>query len=151
MSALYGPLRLGPVMDRLNAELTGWKFIGGLADLEQAEKSTSPVTPAAYVLMGSDRIGARADTSMRIRQRSTAIFGVVVALRDYRASKRSADKLDELAARIGEIRAALVGWTHPDGEGRPTVLQGTGGAMGFKHSTLWWRDNFATEYTIRNA
>lgn len=148
--SFVGPLPLQPIVDRLTAELgRDWKAISGAADLAAAQAAKSPATPAAYVLLGTDQPREPQGSSQRLIQGVTGRFGVIIAIRDYRASQRGAGEAVELIERIGQVRQALLGWRHPDGNGTSTRLGGTGRVLQFADGVIWWQDIFSAEYHIR--
>lgn len=144
-----GPLSLAPTVERLRAELPGDWTIGGAADLESAQKAKAPRTPACYVLLANDRPREPTSAAGRFIQPVTGSWGVVTAVRDYRSSERGAGESEELIVRIAQVRAALLGWKHPDGNGTTSRLGGPGRVLAFQDGVLWWQDIFAAEYHIR--
>jgi hypothetical protein len=149
MSAVLGPLSLTPIIERLEAELPKeWREISGAADLEAAEKAKAPTTPAGYVLLAKDSARQPTSATGRFIQPVSGGWGIVIAVRDYRAAQRGAARADELTQRIREVRTAVLGWAHPDGNGTTTRLTG-GQLLKFKDGVLWWQDAYAAEYHIR--
>jgi len=149
MSSLLAPITLSPILDRLHDQLTGWKEIGGAADLASAEKSKAPATPAAYVLLASDQPSKSIGGSGGYRQRVLSRFGVVIAIRDYKVAKRGTAKADELRERIIQIRSALVGWRHPGAtQGFATQLAAPCAVLSYKNNVIWWQETYAIEYDI---
>lgn len=148
--SFLGPLSHDPIRDRLRDELPNdWRLIGGAADQRAAEDSKTPATPACFVVIANDRPRSPTSASGRFIQPVTGAWGVLTAVRDYRASERGAGESEELIQRIREVRNALLGWKHPDGNGTTTHLGGPGRLLMFKNSVLWWQDIFAAEYQIR--
>lgn len=145
----YGPLPLQPVEQRLRDQLSGFRLIGRAADLAAAQRASTPTTPAAYVLMAADQPRPPAGSTQRLVQAVTGTFGVVVAVRDYQASQRGAGQSDEVQDRIGEVRAALLSWRHPDGTGTSVRLGGRCGVLSYTDGVLWWQDIYSVDYHIR--
>jgi len=149
MSSNLAPLSLGPIVARLEDQLTGWKQISGAADLSIAEKSKAPTTPAAYVLLASDQPSAARSGSGRYRQRVSGRFGVILALRDHNAKQKGTAKADELNERIVQVRAALIGWQHPGvDQGFTTRLGGPCALVGFRNNVIWWQEIYTIDYDI---
>lgn len=153
MSAPFlGPLPIQPIVERLIRQLgRDWKEIAGAADLAAAQEAKSPAAPAAYVLLGTDQPSDPQGSSQRLVQTVTGRWGVIIAIRDYRASQRGAGESAELIDRITQVRQALLGWPHPNSNGTTTRLGGPGRVLQYAQGIVWWQDIYAGQYHIRTS
>jgi len=147
----YGPLAIGPVIDRLTAQVSALRFVGGAADLEAAQRERAPATPAAYVLLSNDRPGSVTTSTQRFRQQVTGAIGVITAVRDYRVSERGAGAADDIESILAAQRAALLGWIHPQSNRTPMRLGGQGRLLSYRNAVVWWQDIYQADYTITNV
>lgn len=143
-----GPLSMQPIADRLVAEVPSFELIGRAADLEKALTSRSPVTPAAYVVLGSESPSARVGTTQRLVQSVTATWSVVIAIRDYSLVEQNAATQNSVHKEVEKIRLALLRWRHPDAE-METQLGGRAQTIKFANGVLWWEDVYSAVYQVR--
>ena len=136
-------LDLTPVIARLQATLTGFKSIGGSAELD-AVIDLKPATPAAFVLPLAES-AVHTDLTGGTHQRISQRFGVLLCVSNVRDPK-GAQALTDLATLRTQLRTALVGWIADAATqepahfvaGRTLKMDGDG--------RLWWLDEF--EMTI---
>ena len=138
-------MKLKPVIERLEAQVSALKTVGGAADVAAAG-SAMIVTPAAYLVPVSDRAEANSLSAGAVSQRVLAGFGVLMAVSNVSDTTGEAahDELEEL--RVSVI-AALLGWQHPDHEG--IVSYARGRLIAFSDRVLWWLDEFTSEFYLR--
>lgn len=134
------------VIDRLKATMSGFKAIGGAADLGAA-MGGAVTAPAAYVIPLADS----AQPSQLIgvhEQLVTQAFGVILVVSNRRDATGAA-ALGELAPLRTQVRAALAGWA-PTAEGLP--VQMTGGRLLSLDGDgrLWWSDEFTLQTYYRS-
>lgn len=146
--SFHGPLSIAPVMDRIREQVTDLREVGGAANLEAAEKAKFQVAPAAYVLMGTSSAGQVVGSTQRFRQHMTARFAVLLALRDYKAATRGTGRASEFEQHIAAVRAALVGWAHPEANRSQMRMAGTGRVLKYTDAVLVWQDIFESDYRI---
>ena len=138
---------VSPIITRLRAQLSGWVFIGGAADADQAIE-TAPATPAAYVVPLAETADAP-DLLGVHHQRLTQEFGVIIVLANLRDATGAAAAA-ELQARRTAVRAALLGWAPDAGNGEPVSFIG-GRLLTFRDQRLWWTDEFRVMSDFRSA
>ena len=144
-----GPIRIQPIVDRLEALVPRLEFVGRAPDFETAFTEQNPATPACYVVLAMDDPSPRVGASTILIQRVTSRFAVVTSIRDYSAAQRSGrDTEDEVSEVIGAIRRALLRWRHPDAD-TEIELGGRGQPVRVNDGVLWWEDMFELTYQIR--
>lgn len=136
---------LTPVLDRLKAELTGFKKIGGAADL--ASLGTGLVsTPAAFLFPAEEGAGDMEFAGDSI-SRISVNFSVVLAVSN-KASVQGEASLGGLESFRNQVKAALHGWL-PAASHDPVGFAG-GRLLSFDDAVLYWMDDFKTAYFIRS-
>lgn len=108
-------LPLTPIVERLGrATCPSLRLVGTAADLAAASASATPADTAAFVVL----LGAVGEDSHEgsgpLRQSFVVTVGVLVRVRLVGADGSKGLKL--LETPVGEVRAALFGWLHPDAE-----------------------------------
>lgn len=104
-------MRIGPVIDRLRAALGGQvRSVDGVAGLAALDEQ-GLVLPAIYV--APERETARADArSGVLRQTITRRWAVLLLL--PAAARRGGRVTEDIHDLADAVRAALIGWRHPD-------------------------------------
>lgn len=129
---------LDPIIARLAGQLTGFKVVGGAADLDAILRGPVP-TPSAYVIPMTEAappnelIGA-------FEQAVTVNFGVLLAFANRRDASGAA-AVSGLKALRDQIAAALLGWVPDAANGEPVNFTG-GRLLRFDEGLLWWADEF---------
>ncbi len=144
----HGPFAVGQVVDRLRAQVSGLRSIGGAADFA-AVVDRPGALPAAFVLLAREDARPKEGGSAIAIQAIDVKFGVVLALQHYRTSERGAAQTDALQALIAEVRTALIGWL-PTGDGpqlATTLVSGQ--LLRYDQATVWWQETYATRYWSR--
>lgn len=136
----------GLIITRLKGQLTGFRKVGGAADLA-AIGAGAPPAPAVYVLPATESAGD-SDFAADTVQRITAVFSVVVAVSNKSNAEGEAAVRD-LEPRRDQVKAALLGWAPAAGFG-PVSFAG-GRLVSFDDAVLFWMDDFKTYYFIRSA
>lgn len=114
-------LPLSPVADRLKEPglCPSLRLVGSAADLAAVARSKTPANVAAFVvLLGADNVQTL-EGSGPLRQ--VLQVTVAVVLRVTLSGAEGAAGLKQLETPAGEVRAALFGWMHPDGQLKFTI------------------------------
>ena len=127
---------LAPILERLKAELTGFRSIAGAADLAAVE---APPTPAVYVLPLRESADDSDEVDAFDQPVARSVL-VVIALSNRRDAAGAAAMVDLAGARR-QIRTALVGWSPDEEEDMPLHFAG-GNLIRFEDALLWWGDEF---------
>ncbi len=140
-------MNLESIVDRLASEVAPLKLVGGAAKFIEA-KENLPVSPAAFVIPGSETAGDNPFMAQMVEQRVGFEFVVVLAVRNLVDSK-GASAVDDLEQFRKPIADALLNWM-PDGADEGCEFRG-GILMDFINGVLWWADTFSTAYTRRSV
>ena len=139
-------MELAPIVARLESQLSGFKKIGGAADLEAIGNGVVP-TPACFVVPMRESADDNA-TFGQFEQRVTVGFSVVLAASNRRDATGAA-ALSGLEPLRRQIKAAIVGWA-PEAEfGEPVHFSG-GSLLSFADGLLWWADEFHVKSYYRS-
>jgi len=132
---------LSLITTRLREQLTGFKAIGGAADLDAAAEG-AVATPSAFVipLADSARPNGLIGTHHQELTEAFAVILVVANLRDARGDAA----LQTLAPLRLQVRQALAGWVPVAAEGEPVQIAG-GRLLRMADARLWWSDEFAVK------
>ena len=135
------------IIARLTATLTGFKAIGGAADLDAAIGGAVAV-PAAFVIPLAD--SAQPSRMVGVHEQLIdQAFGVVLVAANRRDTTGAA-ALAELKALRLQVRAALAGWA-PTPEGLPVQISGGRLLRLDGDGRLWWSDEFTLQTYYRSA
>lgn len=135
---------LTPVLARLKSQLTGFRKIGGAADLEAIGSGVVPA-PAVFLLPGKE-VASDIDIAGDTIQRVLARFSLVLAISN-KGDAQGGGALGELEPFRDQIKAALLGWSPASGFDAVTFCSGD--LLPFGNATLWWLEEFKTAYFIR--
>lgn len=125
-------LNLTPVKARLVDEAASLRDIGYAADFNAAAQDGAVIaSPAAFILQTGEQPFEVREGSGPLRQLILVTISVLVAVR--LAGVRGQAGLAALVQPVGEIRAALFGWQHPDAYGK--FLLAGGGVEDFNSKT----------------
>lgn len=139
-------MRLDHWIDRLTAELSGQVLdVRGTAELA-IEKLNTPRTPAIWV--APVHASAARGSGVPMRQRVTARVAVVMVVRNARDATGETGH-QALETLRDAVLSALFGWTPPDAEAGAHYVRGR--LIDFTASTLWWQDEFETDYWLREV
>lgn len=138
---------LTPIIDRLKALLTGFKAIGGAADLDAAIEG-AVTTPSAFVIP----LANSAEPSQMLsthEQRLTEAFAVILVV-DNKRDITGAASLQSLEPLRMQVRAALAGWVPMPADGEAVQIAG-GRLLRMTDGRLWWSDEFNVLTYYRSA
>ena len=131
-------MELAPIVARLEAQLEGFKKIGGAADLEAIANGVVP-TPSCYVIPTRET-ASDIDLVGGFEQAITVGFSVVIAVSNLRDATGGA-AIDVLDALRKQIKAALHRWV-PDPANGEAVRFDSGALVRFDDGLLWWLDEY---------
>ena len=131
-------MELAPIVARLESQLSGFKKIGGAADLEAVGNGVVP-TPSCYVVMTRET-ASDIDLVGGYEQAITVGFGVVIAVAN-RFDATGGAAIDVLDALRKQIKAALNRWV-PDPTTGEVVRFDAGALVRFDDGLLWWLDEY---------
>lgn len=139
-------MNLTPVTERLAAETEGFLLIAGAAAfLAAGDRLTT--SPAAFVLPLNEAAEPNRLSVGAVRQPFRFAFGILVAVKaPGSVGERHLDMLQPLRA---QVRAALVGWQHPDADDVTTATGGRLVALD-TNRVLWWQDDFTLTHHYRS-
>ncbi|GAB2927469.1 phage tail terminator protein [Rheinheimera gaetbuli] len=135
------------IEQRIRDQVQLLQSVEGAADYAAVKSLGSFRTPSAYVVLVEEQ-GNRDKTSRMVQQIS-AVFGVIIAVRNYRQGTGE-DQLDDARNMVKAVRTALVGWGPASREFHACAwLQGD--VLDYDDSTLLWCDVFETTYFVNGA
>lgn len=135
---------LSPYVARLEEQLAGFRKVGAVVDLAEAE-SSAPNPPAAFVVPLGETVQGN-PLQGEFTQRVIVRLGIVLALRNLRADSGAAGLVD-LECRRDQVRAALAGWSPAPEIG---WAQRVGGRLlRYDAGSLWWVDPYLVEFYER--
>ncbi len=127
------------------------KSVGKTADFATIKKLADFPAPCAYVVIAREKAkpnasttGAQQDVSS---QHVIATFGVIIAVRDYRAIERGGQVTDQLNSVLGAVRGALIGWV-PKLLGARPVQFVEGNTNDYDQATVLWSEVYSIQHTI---
>lgn len=137
------------IADRLAAKIPapGLLKVGGAADFQRAIEGVTAL-PAAFVVPLAESAGENDFEMNVVQQDVSALFGVVLAVRDISdaVGGQVQDALDALRVLV---REALINW-QPTPDMDPCTFAG-GQVIGMRDQVLFWQDDFVTGYLIRQT
>ena len=147
---MMNPFDLTPIIARLVAEVSELQEVGAAADYAAIESLSSFRTPSAYVVLAGEKdISPDIDNPQRRpsgAQQVESLFGVVVAVQNFRDSVGSAATADA-SPIIAAVRGALMGWSVDIKKHRP-IRWMQGDVMDYDASTLLWIDVFSVRHFL---
>jgi len=141
------PFDINLVITQLQAQVPLLRQVKGAADYAAIKSLRDFVPPCAFVLLAREKPVIEPGVTSG-HQRTPVTFGVVVAVRNYRASERGMQAADDLGAVLGQVRSALLGWIPPIPGGRPTNLT-QGDLVDYDQATLLWSDVYQTQHFLQ--
>lgn len=130
------------VAERLRVSVGNLGMVGDAADFNSIRRETMKF-PAAFVVPLGDRGGPNGLTGNAVSQRREPRFGVVLAVRNVRATRGASALLDVEQLRA-DVDAALIGWQPADKY--DPVLYASGNLLSMENGELWWQDEYLTAY-----
>lgn len=131
-------MELAPIVARLEAQLEGFKKIGGAADLEAIGSGVIP-SPSCFVVMTRET-ASDIDLVGGFEQAISVSFGVVIAVTN-RFDATGGAAIDVLDSLRKQIKAALNRWM-PDPTNGEVVRFDSGALVRFEDGLLWWLDEY---------
>lgn len=140
-------MQLDSIIDRLKAQVSSLRFVGGAADLPTATEEVKQ-TPAAFVIPLTETATANRDGTGSVTQQITARFGVLLAVQNLRDARGEA-ALTTLVPVRSAVREALVGWVPVGFEDPAEIVSGR--ILSLNDRVLWWQDDFASMFIYRKV
>lgn len=133
-------MNTAPFIARLQAQCPGFKFVGGVLDLDDSTLQAVQY-PAAFVVPLSETAEPSGMLG-RHQQRLTQNWAVVLALRSIRTATR--DNTDELDTLRQSVRSAIAGWCPDNATQSPANFTG-GQLIDASGSALLWQDDYTLQ------
>lgn len=144
MTAIYGPLSLAPVVDRIRATLSGVD-VRKAADLAAIADTALP-DRILIVLPAREQPENRQSSGSQYRQGVRVDLSVLIGARGY------GDPLDfasgpDLQSLVAGVRQAVLNWMHPDAK---TVMGLSGGQLQQvdPDGMAWWLETYSCNYWL---
>lgn len=143
---MNAPFDISLVAERLRS-ISVLQEVGEQAEYLAIKELRQFRTPSAYAVLAKETgdpnpAGNRAGAN---RQLVTVLFGVVIAVRNYR--RDAAEKAEMLDGVIGQVRSAIIGWTPDLPMARPCQFV-SGEPLDSNDSTILWGEVYATQHSI---
>lgn len=142
----FEPLDTQPIEARIRDQVNGLRLVAGAADYAAVQGLGDVPAPSAYVLLATETPGQAGPMGARAVP-AVAQFGVVLALRNWR-DQTGGEMGVEARGFIGQVRAALIGWTPPAAGIKPTAWAG-GGVMAYQSSTMLWIETYRCTHVLQ--
>jgi len=136
------------VIDRLKAQLSGIRQLGGAADLDSALNGSVSV-PAVFVMPQAEAAEVTTMATGLVRQTFTSNWGVIQVVTNRRDASGAAALTDLATLRLA-VRQALVGWVSDTSTGEPVLATGGQLLRLDGESRLWWVDSFELKTYFRS-
>jgi len=136
------------VIDRLKAQLSGVRQLGGAADLDSALNGSVSV-PAVFVMPQAEKAAVTPMSTGLVRQTFAPNWGVIQVVSNRRDAAGAA-ALTDLASLRQAVRLALVGWVPDTSTGEPVYATGGQLLRLDGESRLWWVDSFELKTYFRS-
>ena len=135
------------VINRLKAETSGIRAIGGAADFDAALAS-NVVLPAVYVIPLGDFADWMEHTGS-YDEAEQIDFGVVIGVSNLKDTTGAAAQQSLAPVRL-QVRKALAGWVPDDNTGEP-IRKVSGRLLRLDgDGRLWWMDRFQFKTYFRS-
>ncbi len=141
----FAPFDVATVIAQIQAQVPTLRFVGGAADYAAIKSLREFQPPCAFVLLAKEKAQYHQGGG---QQRSIITFGVVMAVRNYRAADRGLQGSDALRGVLDSVRGALMTWTPPVKGGRPCQLQ-QGDLVDYDGANLLWTDTYQTQAILQ--
>jgi len=136
------------VIDRLKAQLSGIRQLGGAADLDTALNGSVSV-PAVFVMPQAEKAAVTDMVTGLVRQTFAQNWGVILVVSNRRDATGAA-ALTDLALQRQAVRLALVGWVPDASTGEPVYATGGQLLSLDGEGRLWWVDSFELKTYFRS-
>lgn len=137
------------VIDRLKAQLSGIRQLGGAADLDTALNGSVSV-PAVFVMPQAEKAAVTDMVTGLVRQTFAQNWGVILVVSNRRDATGAA-ALTDLASQRQAVRLALVGWVPDASTGEPVYATGGQLLRLDGEGRLWWVDSFELKTYFRST
>lgn len=140
------PFDVSQVAARLR-DIDELEDVGELAEYLAIKDLRHFRTPSAYVVLAKEtgQPKAAGNTGAKQRQLVDVVFGVVIAVRNYRRdTSERAGSLDEI---LNSVRSSILGWTPDLPLARPCQLV-NGEPLDSNDSTILWGEVYSTQHAI---
>lgn len=143
----FEPFDTGLIAQRLREQVPALQFISGAADYAAVKELADFRTPSAYVVFAEEvNTGKFPATPGVCFQSTSAVFGVVLALRNYR--EHFGEQMHQEARQlVGAVRMALIGHK-PASHGASTVGWVSGAVLDYDASVLLFGDKYQLHNTL---
>ena len=142
------PFDIDMVIDRLRGSAPGFRRVGRAASVADIRQREDLATPGAYVLPPTETANAKGPTTGK----TTAVdarFSVAIVVARYR-ERKTPNPEQRLSELIGQVRAALMGWTAPSPAQYATAPVFDGGALADEDtSTVIWVDTWRLTHAMK--
>ena len=128
-----------PIIDRIKAQASGFKFIGGALDLNESTLLAVQY-PAVFVLPMGEVASDNLSISATVQSMEQS-WGILIAIKSLRTSA-SSDQSAELQTLRDSTRAALLGWA-PDSASTSLQYE-RGELLGIESGVVLWQDLFTS-------
>lgn len=132
-------MKLQPIVDRLTDQVPALKAVERVGDLLAAQGNVR-TSPAAFVYNTTETAGDNPYAQIT-RQEVTENFAVVIAAKNV-SDQRGGAAADDLDLLIDAVKAALIGWHHPEMESETLYVRGRAIPGLAKTQTAWWLAEF---------
>lgn len=129
------------------AGVSGLKMVGGAAEFQAASESNPVASPAAFVMLLSERAGEPLGLGF-VHQHVHAEIGVTLAIRNLADAKGASASTDIESLRVA-VCTALLGFVPVTRHGRcDPVAHGGGSLLAFRDGFFWWQDVYSTGWQL---
>ena len=143
----FEPFDTSLVIERLKAQVTDLRQVGGAADYAAVQELRGFAVPSAFVIFAGESGNAGPGPRGARVQPAVTRFGVALAVRNYRPG--AGDQLgDELRKFIGLTRSALIGWVPPV-PGATALAWEAGEVMDYDNSTVLYVESYQLTHLLQ--
>jgi hypothetical protein len=143
------PFDIELIQARLRDQVPTLKQVRGIVEYAAIQSIKAFAPPEAFVVLVRERGGALAGQAAQL---ATVSFGVVIAERTARDARLGGEVMKKASPFIGQVRAALIGWT-PTNNGTPlrggrpcTWVQGD--LLDYDADTVLWSEVYQTQHFV---
>ena len=142
----FEPFDTNLVIERLKAQVTDLRQVGGAADYAAVQELRGFATPSAYVIFAGESGGGIGPRGARVQPAVTR-FGLALAVTNYRPGA-GGQLGDELRKVLGLTRSALIGWVPPT-PGATALAWEAGEVMDYDHSTVLYVESYQLTHLLQ--
>ena len=142
----FEPFDTSLVIERLKAQVTDLRQVGGAADYAAVQELRGFAVPSAFVIFAGEAGSANGPRGARVQPAQTR-FGLALAVRNFRPG--AGEQLsNELRQIIGKTRSALIGWVPPT-PGANALVWEAGEVMDYDHSTVLYVESYQLNHLLQ--